>query len=158
MVEKISKYTLWAGMGISIVILILFYIIKFDQPFEENPDFTNPALTDVLLIWTYFLVAAAIIVTVWSLIHGLTTKGTGTSKDTGLAAHTSSIAWGLCAASLILGAIYGFMCKNDTMLINGKDWNVPSEIIITDTCMISILVLTIVTVLATAWSMISSKK
>lgn len=158
MVEKISKYTLWAGMGISIVVLILFFVIGYDRPFEENPKFTDPMLTDVLLIWTYFLVAAAIVVTVWSLFHGLTTKGTGTSKDTGLAAHTNAIAWGICAVSLILGAIYGFTCKDDTMLINGKAWTGATDIILTDTCMISIVILTIVTIVATAWSMVSSKK
>jgi len=158
MVEKISKYTLWAGMGISILVLILFFAIGYDRPFEDNPKFTDPMLTDVLLIWTYILVAVAIVVTVWSLIHGLTTKGTGTSKDTGLAAHTNSIAWGICIVSLIIGAIYGFMCKDDTMLINGKDWKGPTDIILTDTCMISIVILTVVTIIATAWSMISSKK
>ena len=157
MVEKLSKYTLWAGMGISIVILILFYVIGFDNEFVENPKFNDPALTDVLLIWTYFLVAVAVIVTLWSLFHGLTTKGTGTSKDTGLAAHTSSIAWGICVVSLILGAIYGFMVKDETLFINNKAWTGPTDIIITDTCMISIVILTIVTVVATAWSMISSK-
>lgn len=158
MVEKISKYTLWAGMGISIVILILFYVIGFDRPFEENDKFNDPVLTDALLIWTYFLVGVAIIVTLWSLFHGLTTKGTGTSKDTGLAAHTNSIAWGICVVSLVLGAIYGFMCKDDTMFINNKAWNDPTDIILTDTCMVSIVVLTIVTILATAWSMVSNKK
>ncbi len=159
MVEKISKYTLWAGMGISIVILILFYFIGFDNEFAENPKFNDPALTDVLLIWTYFLVGVAIVVTLWSLFKGLTTKGTGTSKDTGLAAHTNAIAWGICVVSLILGAIYGFMCKDDTMIINNKALsNIGTDIIITDTCMVSIVILTVVTIIATAWSMVSSKK
>ena len=44
------------------------------------------------------------------------------------------------------------------MLINGKDWNEPSAIILTDASMVSIIVLTIVTVIATAYSMITSKK
>ena len=158
MVEKISKYTLWAGMGISIVVLILFFLIGYDRPFEDNPKFTDPQLTDVLLIWTYFLVAVAIIVTLWSLFHGLVTKGTGTMKETGLVAKTGSIAWGICAVSLIIGAVYGFMCKDETMLINGKDWNNPTDIIMTDTCMISIVILTIVTIIATAASMLSAKK
>lgn len=157
MVEKISKYTLWAGMGISIVILILFYLIGFDREFEENPEFNDPQLTDVLLVWTYFLTAVACVVAVWSVIHGLTTKGTGTSKDTGLAAHTSAIAWGICFVSVVLGAIIGFMNKGESLLINGKVENIPSDIIITDTCMVSILILTIVTVVVTAWSMITNK-
>jgi hypothetical protein len=157
MVEKISKYTLWAGMGISILILVLFFLIQYDRPFEENPKFTDPLLTDALLIWTYFLTAVAVIVTVWSLIHGATTKGTGTMKETGLIARTGSIAWGICIASLILGAIIGFACKDDTMLINGKDWNNPFDIILTDMSLISIIVLLICTIIATAFSMISKK-
>lgn len=158
MVEKISKYTLWAGMGISILVLILFFAIGYDRPFEENPKFTDPQLTDALLIWTYFLVAVAIIVTLWSLFHGLTTKGTGTMKETGLVSKTGLIAWGLCAVSLILGAAIGFMGKDETMLINGKDWNDPTDIILTDMCMVSILILTVVTIIATAASMFSAKK
>ena len=158
MTEKICKYTLWGIMGISIVVFILFYTIGFGNLYEEDPKFNDPALTDLLLIWGYILIAVAVIVTIWSLIHGLTTKGTGTSKETGLAAHTSAIAWGICAVSIILGLIYGFMCKDDTMLINGKDWKGPGDIIITDTSMISIIILTIVTVCVTAWSMISSKQ
>ena len=154
MVEKISKYTLWAGMGISILVLILFFVIGYDRPFEENPKFTDPMLTDALLIWTYFLVAAAILVTLWSLFHGLTTKGTGTMKETGLVSKTSTIAWGLCFASLVIGAIYGFMVKDENMLINGKDWNDPFDIIMTDMSMISIIILLVVTVIAPVYSFV----
>ena len=42
-------------------------------------------------------------------------------------------------------------------LINGKDWNIPSDIILTDTSIIAILVLTVVTIIVTAYSMITSK-
>jgi len=157
MVEKISKYTLWAGMGISIVVVLLFFIIGYDRPFEENPKFTDPALTDLLLIWTYFLVFAAIAVTLWSLIHGATTKGTGTMKETGLIARCGTIAWGIAICSLVLGAILGFIGKDENMLINGKDWNNPFDIIITDMSMVSIIVLLIVTIAATIYSMTKKK-
>ncbi len=144
-------------MGISIIVLILFFVVGYDRPFEENPKFTDPMLTDALLIWTYFLVAVAIIVTLWSLIHGATTKGTGTMKETGLVAKTGIISWGICLASLIAGAAYGFMGTDENMLINGKDWNDPFDIIITDASMISIIVLIIVTIAATAYSMVPKK-
>ena len=157
MVEKISKYTLWAGMGISIVILLLFFAVGYDRPFEENPKFTDPVLTDALLIWTYFLTFTAIVVTIWSLIHGATTKGTGTMKETGLVAQSGHIAWGICIISLILGAVLGFIGKDENMLINGKDWNNPTEIIITDMSLVGILILLIVTVIATIYSMVGKK-
>ena len=157
MVEKISKYTLWAGMGISIVILLLFFAVGYDRPFEENPKFTDPMLTDALLIWTYFLTFAAIVVTIWSLIHGATTKGTGTMKETGLVAKCGTIAWGITILSLICGAILGIIGKDETMLINGKDWNDPTDIIITDMSLVAIFVLLIVTIIATIYSMVGKK-
>ena len=157
MVEKISKYTLWAGMGISIVILLLFFVIGYDRPFEENPKFTDPLLTDALLIWTYFLTFAAVVVTIWSLIHGATTKGTGTMKETGLVAKAGTIAWGICIISLVLGLILGFISKDEQMLINGKDWNDPFDIIMTDMSLVSIIILLVVTVIATIYSMVAKK-
>lgn len=157
MIEKVSKYTLGAGMGISIVILVLFFVVGYDRPFEENPKFTDPMLTDALLIWTYFLVFAAIVATVWSLIHGATTKGTGTMKESGLIAKSGPIAWGICLVSLVLGAILGFIGKNENMLINGKDWNNPFDIIITDMSLVSIIILLIVTIIATVYSMVAKK-
>ena len=157
MIDKVSKITLWAGMGISIVILLLFFVVGYDRPFEENPKFTDPMLTDALLIWTYFLVFAAIVVTVWSLIHGATTKGTGTMKESGLIAKSGPIAWSICIVSLILGAVLGFIGKDENMLINGKDWNNPFDIIITDMSLVSIIVLLVVTIIATVYSMVVKK-
>jgi hypothetical protein len=59
---------------------------------------------------------------------------------------------------VVAGLIVGFANKDEVMLINGKDWNVPSDIILTDTSIIAIIVLTIVTIIATVYSMVTSKK
>lgn len=162
MTEKITKYTLWALMAGCVVVMVLFAAVGYDTPYEENPDFADPMFTDLLLGWTSFLVIAAIGVTVWGVFHGLLTKGTGTQKETGLVAHTNALAWGICAASVVLGIIVGMINKGEVMLINGKDFNVGGEdagdIIATDLCIVSIAILVVVTLVATIWSMIPSKK
>ena len=48
-IEKISKITLWALMGISAIIFILFFVVNFDIKWEENPKMNNPQFTDVLI-------------------------------------------------------------------------------------------------------------
>ncbi|MDE7118241.1 MAG: hypothetical protein K2O61_06340, partial [Bacteroidaceae bacterium] len=48
-VEKISKITLWALIGVSILVMALFLLVGYDTPYEENPKFVNPQLTDLLI-------------------------------------------------------------------------------------------------------------
>lgn len=158
-VEKISKVTLWALIGISLVILALFLLIGYDTPYEENPTFNAPELTDALICWTYFLIAATAVATVGAVIYGFI-NGSGKSlhEEKGLASKAGIIAWGTFVVSLVIGIVVGIASKDETLLINGKDWNIPSDIILTDASMISILVLTIVTVVATVFSMVTNKK
>ena len=59
---------------------------------------------------------------------------------------------------IIIGAAVGIANKDESMLINGKDWNEPTKIIMTDTSMISILILTIITIIVTVFSMATNKK
>lgn len=161
MSEKNTKYILWALGGISAVILLLFVLVGFDTPYEENPTFTEPVLTDLLLIWTAILTVLAIVVTCWGLFNSLTTKGTGTMKEKGLIANTGSIAWGICAASIVLGAVLGFANSGETMLINGQNFNVDGanalDIVMTDISMVAIAVLFVATLVVTAMSMMPKK-
>ena len=142
--EKISKILLWTMMGVSIVVFVLFFLIGFDTPFEENPKYNNPTLTDAVLILSYILIIVAIVATIWSAIKQVTVGGNSTSKDEGIAGRT--------------GLIVGFANKGETMLINGKDWNNPTDIIITDTSMVSIIILGVISILAVIYSMIATKK
>ena len=144
-VEKISKIVLWSLIGISIVVMALFLLVGYDTPYEENPKQVDPQMTDLLLVWTYILIFATIIITIGAVIYGFV-NGSNKSKheDTGMASKA--------------GLIVGFANKDEVMLINGKDWNIPSDIILTDTSIIAIVVLLIVTIIATVYSMITSKK
>ena len=60
-IEKISKITLWVLMGISAVIFILYFVVGFDNPYEENPKMNDPQFLDVVLIWGIVLTIATLI-------------------------------------------------------------------------------------------------
>ena len=158
-VEKISKIVLWSLIGISLVVMALFLLVGYDTPYEENPKQVDPQLTDLLLVWTYILIFATIIITIGAVIYGFV-NGSNKSKheDKGMASKAGLIAWGTLIVGVVVGLVVGIANKDEVMLINGKDWNIPSDIILTDTSIIAIVILTIVTVIATAYSMITSKK
>lgn len=158
-VEKISKITLWVLIGISLVVMALFLLIGYDTPYEENPNFNDPQMTDLLIIWTYILIAVTAIATVAAVIYGFV-NGSNKSKheEKGLAGKAGVIAWGTFIVSVIIGIVVGIANQSEVLLINGERWNDPTDIILTDTSMISILILTIVTVIATVFSMVTNKK
>ena len=158
-VEKISKIVLWSLIGVSLVVMALFLLVGYDTPYEENPKQVDPVMTDLLLIWTYILIFATIIITIGAVIYGFV-NGANKSKheDVGMASKAGLIGWGTLVVGVVIGLIVGIASKDEVLLINGKDWNDPTDIILTDTSMIAILVLTIVTVIVTAYSMITSKK
>lgn len=158
-VEKISKIVLWSLIGISLVVMALFLLVGYNTPYEENPKQVDPQLTDLLLIWTYILIFATIIITIGAVIYGFV-NGANKSKheDVGLASKAGLIAWGTLIVGVVIGLIVGFVNKDEMILYNQNDIATPTEIILTDTSMIAILVLTIVTIVVTAYSMITNKK
>ena len=78
-VEKIAKIVLWSLIGISIVVMALFLLVGYDTPYEEDPKQVNPQMTDLLLIWTYILIFATIIITIGAVIYGYV-NGSNKSK------------------------------------------------------------------------------
>ena len=158
-VEKISKIVLWTLIGISIVVTALFLLIGYDTPYEENPTFVDPQLTDLLLCWTYILIIATAVAATAAVIYGFV-NGSNKSKheEKGFLGKTSLIAWGTFAVSLLAGIIAGIINKDEVLLVNGKEWSDATATIITETSMVSTLILTIATVLVTAFSMATNKK
>ena len=156
-IEKISGWVLKGLMGLIILVFALFMLIGFDTPYEENPKMNAPVLTDAVIVLSLALIVAAIVVTVWSAFKQFKTGNT-TSKDEGIAGKTGLLAMLAFVASIVIGLIVGIANSGEHMLINGKDWNNPGEIILTDTSMISIAILTVLSVAAVVYSMVVKKK
>ena len=146
--EKISKILLYVLMGIGVLAFILFFAIGFSTPYEENPKYNAPTLTDVVMIVIIVYIILAIVATLASVIMQLAKGNDSSIKETGLAGSTGLLSGIILVASVVIGIIIGIINKNEHLLINGKDWNIPGEIILTDTCCVSIGILAVVTIIA----------
>lgn len=156
--ENISKWLLRTLLAITVVIFALFFLVGFDTPYEEDPKMNAPLLTDAVLSGCIAFTVIAIILTVWSVVKQLVTGGSTTSKDTGIAAHTGTLSSITLVVSVVIGFVVGLANKSEHMLINGKDWNVPGEIIATDTCIISIIILLAIALICLIGSMFVNVK
>ena len=156
-IEKISGWVLKGLMGLIVIVFALFMLIGFDTPYEENPKMNAPVLTDAVIVLSLALVIVAVVVTIWSAFKQFKTGNT-TSKDEGIAGKTGLLSAIAFVASIVIGLIVGIANSGEHMLINGKDWNDPMDIILTDTSMISITILTVFSVAAVIYSMDVKKK
>ena len=146
--EKISKYVFYVLIGISIISFILFFI-NFDRAWEENPKMYDPQFLDVLLVWNISLLVIGALSAICSF--GMYVKQWGFNKS-------YLYTWGLPILTIGIGAIYGASVKDEHWLINNEDWCEPNEIIVSDACLWSIIILLVIALGSVIFSLINGLK
>ncbi len=148
-IQKTTNKILYTLFAISAVVILAFFLVGFNDPWEENPTMYNPMFTDVLLWWCIILSVACFGLMIWSFVKYVKEYGFNKSY---------LYTWGLPVVTIIIGLVVGLVNQNDHLLINNKDWCIPSENILTDTCMISIGILIVLSIVAVIYSLVLSSK
>ncbi len=143
--EKISKYLLLGLFGVSILIFLLFLFVGFNTPYEQDPSMNAPTLTGVFVAWAIILTVVAFIAMIWAYVSYIRQHGV----ERGL-----FFTWGLPIVTLAIGLIFGLMHKNEDFIYNMNDHATSSQIMISETALISVLILGIVAVVAIIWSLV----
>ena len=151
---NIKKKQSWLKIGlvaISAVVFIAFWCVGYDMPYEEDVDFNAPLLTDMLLGYIYLLTSTAIGVTVYSIVHGIKTRGRQSLTENGVpAGRITIITWGVTFALLASTFALG---STDPIKVNGKDFCEDSWLRLSDMFIISSGVMILLAILAVAFGM-----
>lgn len=67
--EKISQRAFYLMIGLAVVVFGLFFLIGYDMPFDENPDFNAPFFTDVLIFLMWFLLILAVVLAIMAVVR-----------------------------------------------------------------------------------------
>ena len=121
--EKISQRIFYVLIALSVLVFGLFFLIGYDMPFDENPDFNAPLFTDVLigLMWTFLLIA--VVVAVVAVVKANRYAGKEAERSNGIpAGRIFRSTW----LGTLLLLVLTFVCGSSApMLINGEtygDW------------------------------------
>ena len=151
---NIKKKQSWIIIGlvaISAVVFIAFWCVGYDMPYEEDVDFNAPLLTDMLLGYIYLLTSSAIGVTVYSIVHGIKTRGRQSLTENGVpAGRITIITWGVTFALLASTFALG---STDPIKVNGKDFCEGIWLRLSDMFIISSGVMILLAILAVAFGM-----
>lgn len=121
--EKISQRVLYSLIGLSLVVFVMFFLIGYDLPFDENPDFNAPLFTDLLIALMWILLALSIGLVVFSVIRGYRNADReNISLNLIPEKKIFRITWGVTFMLLVLTFLLG---SSATITVNGSkfaDW------------------------------------
>ncbi|MBQ7442541.1 MAG: hypothetical protein IJS59_01550 [Bacteroidaceae bacterium] len=150
--EKLSNMVLYCTIGIGVVCFLLFFLVDYN-----NMDFdgvhVSPALTDLVLILMYLLVAVTAGATLWSLIRGsVVNSGNMGPNPTGIPSGKITLCtWGFVIIVLIIGVVLG-LGEPDFTTVSGKTTS-GSMVTVVDMWLIAIYALAVAAIAAVVVSM-----
>ena len=66
--ENISQRIFYLLIGLAVLVFGLFFLVGYDMPFVENPDFNAPLFTDVLIVLMWLFLIGGVGLAVYSMI------------------------------------------------------------------------------------------
>lgn len=119
--ERHSQRLLYILVGVSAVVFALFYLVGYDLPFDENPDFNAPLFTDVLIVLMVLVLLLALCMIGFSAWRSHRSGSRQDAVVNGVPARKiARITWLSTLGLLVIGFAVG---SSTPMLVNGNDYN-----------------------------------
>ena len=151
----ISSRVLMVLVGIIAVAFGAFYLIGYDNPYEENPSFNAPKLTNVILIISYLLIIGTILLTVFSLVLAFRNRNKSAAVVNNVpAARIAYIVSGSVVLLLVLTFLFG---SSAPMTINGKQYAQTLWLKTADMFIFTALAMLVAAIAAVAYSSLNKR-
>lgn len=119
--EKMSRRVFYLLIGVAVVVFALFFLVGYDMPFEENPDFNAPLFTNVLIILMCLLLLLAFALAVGSFV--VSSRKMGKQQDSATKEvpekKISRVVWLGTVLLLVLTFAVG---SSTPIVVNGKEF------------------------------------
>ena len=117
--EQISQKVFRLMIGLAVLVFGLFYLIGYDLPFDENPDFYAPLFTDVLIFLMWLFLIGGVGLAVYSMVKDYRSGKSEAVVNGVPVRRIFRITWLILLAVLVLTFFLG---GSDPMLINGENY------------------------------------
>ncbi len=116
--DKASGRVLAVLVVVAVLLFGAFFLVGFDMPFDDDPRFNAPLLTDAVLWFSYVLFIVAVVVTAVSVIHGIRVHASDDRLSNGIPTMRIALGvGGLLVATLLLTFLFG---SSEPLTINGR--------------------------------------
>lgn len=151
--EKLSSWSLWGCIALTIIVFACFFLIGYDNPQGE---YNAPKCTEALIIFMYFLAGVALVLTVGSVINSLMT-GAGSSNEQLTGVPGSKVAL-FSVAALVVSLVPGLVQGLGESEFTAADGTVTTAtmVMVTDMFILSIYILILLTIASVVFNMLKS--
>lgn len=118
--EQLSRWVLYALSALTACLFALYYLIGYDQPYVENPDFNEPLLTTALLFFMYALLVTTVGIGVWSILRETKRRRSESKVSNGI--PTSLISRCVTGGTLMVFALTFVLGSTQPLMTNGKSF------------------------------------
>lgn len=144
--EKISQRIFYFIVGLGGVVFGLFFLIGYDMPFEENPDFVAPLFTDVLLSLMCLLLLVSVLLVIWAIVHTARSSQQDDEVSHGIRERRiSQVTWGVTGALLLITFVLG---SSSPILVNGQNYQDWLWLKVSDMLVYSAIIMMIIAVVS----------
>ncbi len=154
--QVISSRVLMVLVGIIAIAFCAFYLIGYDNPYEENPTFNAPKLTNIILIITYLLIIGTIGLTIFSLVMAYHNRNKSAAVVNNVpAARIAYIISGSVVLLLVLTFLLG---SSQPMTINSVQYAQTLWLKTADMFIYTALIMLIAAIVAVVYSSVNIKR
>ena len=150
----VSQRVLRMIVMLTVVLYLAFFLIGYNHPYSEDPDFIEPRLTSVLMIFVLLVVVIAVSVTIWALISTMRKRGTQLKTANGL--PPSQITAIIIAITLVMMFVSYWIGSTTAITVNGKDYADSSRLRVADMFVFTSLAMIAIAAVAVAVSALRS--
>ncbi len=117
---QIANRVFYVLIGIIALTFVLFRLVGFNNPYDENPDYNAPLLTGTLITLMLVLTAGTLALAVWSFIRQARMNSRENRIVNNIPAHR--IAIGVVGGTAALLVITFAASSTDALTVNGKQF------------------------------------
>lgn len=149
--EQLSRWVLYALSALTACLFALYYLVGYDQPYVENPDFNEPLLTTALLFFMYALLVTTVGIGVWSILRETKRRRSESKVSNGI--PTSIISRCVAGGTLMVFVLTFALGSTQPLVTNGKSFTDSMLLRMADQFINTSIFLLIAAALAVAFGM-----
>lgn len=150
--EKISRLALYGIITLTAIVFVAFFLIGYNRPYLENPNYNAPLLTGTLIVYLCIALIVALLLVVGSVTKRIRLRKGISSTENGIPASKIALSTaGLTVLTLVVTFLFG--SGTDSRTEATAFWNKAADMFVN-----SSIFLIFMAILAIAASYVVSKK
>lgn len=140
---------------LTVVVYLAFFLIGYNHPYADDPDFIEPRLTSVLIFFALLVVVLAVAVTAWAMLSDFRKRASLAKADRRL--PTSRLVAVIVALIIAMMLVSYWVGSTAAITVNGKDYADTTKLRLADMFVFTSLALMAIAAVAAAVSTIRSQ-